>query len=480
MRAADLNVVGETLRRASLLKKGNSPGLGASGTPGAAVQPDGSPAAAVASSLSGGSDMEGGGPSGADPTRIRSLFYENQHIVEPPKPPFLAHESQNRIIWDITLLMFVLYNGILVPVELADLVAPSLGLGVISILIDLAFVVDLAINFVTPVLAKHSRTVWIKDKPTLAVKYFLSGWFAADFLASFPFGASTSYAKHLLRLLLLLLLLDVASRFALTYTCTLLFHFRTCTPRLYAKFANVSGLHPHFALYTDWVATGQLIQTTSNDDDVAKGVSLIRTAKLSRLLRSLRLLRLIRFFRVQNKTISAMGNLLRLLGVFALGLHCLACFYLFISSAYADEGRSWYWNFVHATPEITNAKIYFQGLYVSMLMLCGNDVFPVVQAEVVVATFGMLAGAVFQATLFGKMAQLIVNLNEKNARRKTKFSTVRQHLLTLQIDNLELCERVEEYYKYLWQVCEFDFREAFFSELSPPLRSELNMAINGM
>eukprot|EP00947_MAST-08B_sp_MAST-8B-sp1_P003212 g3212.t1 len=327
-----------------------------------------------------------------------------------------AADLNNRIIWDITLLMFVLYNGILVPVELADLVAPSLGLGVISILIDLTFVVDLAINFVTPVLAKHSRTVWIKDKPTLAVKYFLSGWFAADFLASFPF---------------------------------------------------------------DWVATGQLIQTTPSDDDVAKGVSLIRTAKLSRLLRSLRLLRLIRFFRVQNKTISAMGNLLRLLGVFALGLHCLACFYLFISSAYADEGRSWYWNFVHATPEITNAKIYFQGLYVSMLMLCGNDVFPVVQAEVVVATFGMLAGAVFQATLFGKMAQLIVNLNEKNARRKTKFSTVRQHLLTLQIDNLELCERVEEYYKYLWQVCEFDFREAFFSELSPPLRSELNMAING-
>jgi CRP-like cAMP-binding protein len=235
---------------------------------------------------------------------------------------------------------------------------------------------------------------------------------------------------------------------------------------------------------SDWIADGGIdIGQTADENNVGASASLVRTIKIGRLLRSLRLLRLIRVSRVKaivrSRSLSALGNLVRLIALFILCVHFLGCIYLFVSATFDDGGTSWYWTLKQNPKYHDEARMYCSGLYAATLMLCGGDVFPHTPGEQVCATGGMICGALFQASLFGKMAQLIASLNEKSSRRNQKMSTVMQHLTTLGIKDEELNDRVIEYYNYLWDVCEFDFREDFFSELSPPLRSEVNMTING-
>ena len=114
------------------------------------------------------------------------LFHESERARR-IEPPGLSHESRSRMLFDMFLFYLVLYNSILVPMEVASIIRSSVGLAAVNILVDICFFVDIVVNFVTPYPDGKLKDSWISDRKMMALNY-LSGWFWVDFVASFPFG----------------------------------------------------------------------------------------------------------------------------------------------------------------------------------------------------------------------------------------------------------------------------------------------------
>ena len=118
------------------------------------------------------------------------LFHESERARR-IEPPGLSHESRSRMLFDMFLFYLVIYNSILVPLEVASITRSSVGLAAVNILVDICFFVDIVVNFVTPYPDGKLKDSWISDRKMMALNY-LSGWFWVDLVASFPFGKASS------------------------------------------------------------------------------------------------------------------------------------------------------------------------------------------------------------------------------------------------------------------------------------------------
>ena len=83
-----------------------------------------------------------------------AVFGEEAHIKYqqngPVKPRFVLHPGQNiRMWWDISSIILVLFICITLPYRLAFVAEWSLFLTVVDLLIDVFFLVDIAVNFNT-------------------------------------------------------------------------------------------------------------------------------------------------------------------------------------------------------------------------------------------------------------------------------------------------------------------------------------------
>ena len=71
----------------------------------------------------------------------------------------------------------------------------------------------------------------------------------------------------------------------------------------------------------------------------------------------------------------------------------------------------------------TNYFKYYVCFYNTVLMLAGNDINPVGDAQIFFVVASMMLGAVVNATIFGNMALLILDMNKKADEFQTIIDT---------------------------------------------------------
>eukprot|EP01084_Bolivina_argentea_P126710 224294_1 len=127
-----------------------------------------------------------------------------------PKGPF-------RNIWDLVVLVVLLYTSFEVPVSIAF--GQSVGAKYFDLIIDIFLLTDIILNFHTAYFDKYDNLHLVTDKKLIAKKY-VSGQFLIDFITCIPFEfltpeADNEYSNHplsvikILRIFRLLRLLKI-------------------------------------------------------------------------------------------------------------------------------------------------------------------------------------------------------------------------------------------------------------------------------
>ena len=349
------------------------------------------------------------------------------HQVAAAKIPFLAPPSSFRIRWDAVLVLLILWTSIMLPLQIAVIVdTTGPGWLVLDTLVDLFFIADLVLNFFTPYNAPNGE--WITDRNAMAKNYAKS-WFIVDLVSSVP--------------------IDVVMR---------------------------------WSLGVDDVA-----------DDTASGlrggvsVEALKGAKLARLFKNLRLLRVTRLAKMMASSFGALSSaaqLVRILLAFIFFTHCFGCLFIFVSNNfYGRVEETWTWKAeINPVQMPDSGRTYVVASFNALSMLFGESPTPwqaaQTDAEMVTTICILLIGSIFHATLYGEVAHLMARFNSASSRRQEKLATIRQHLNSLRLDRV-VCDRVMEYYDFMWQTNQFSNLDSFLQDLSPALQEEISLLISG-
>ena len=141
----------------------------------------------------GGADLRKAGPprcarSDGDDDAERDAGAVAVASPKPAKKPFLVYPEQRKT-WDALMILLLLYTASVTPYEVAFLTTSLDALFVVNRCVDLYFLADMALSFVTPFRAPwHSRDAgqWVTERSRIA-RHYLKGWFAIDLISILPF-----------------------------------------------------------------------------------------------------------------------------------------------------------------------------------------------------------------------------------------------------------------------------------------------------
>ena len=93
-------------------------------------------------------------------------------------------DSQFRIYWDFGMLILIVWSAFYIPFNLSfgDMSGSTIFLDVFGWLVDVAFIVDLFLNFVT---GYKDGALVVTDREKIAWRY-ITHWFLIDLVASIP------------------------------------------------------------------------------------------------------------------------------------------------------------------------------------------------------------------------------------------------------------------------------------------------------
>ena len=107
---------------------------------------------------------------------------------DPDWPVFMLHpHALFRTIWDLLSAVAIVYSALFVPYRMAFTLEPEGGALVFDRLVDLSFICDMCLSFITAYEDKEAEEI-VAQPGRVANNYFRS-WFFPDFLASFPFDS---------------------------------------------------------------------------------------------------------------------------------------------------------------------------------------------------------------------------------------------------------------------------------------------------
>ena len=98
----------------------------------------------------------------------------------------LRPDGTTKARWDILLTVAILYSVISVPYLLGFEVEPKGGLAVFDIVVDVFFMLDIAVNFRTAYYEASTR-VLVTMTGSMAHRYMTSAWFYVDVISGVPF-----------------------------------------------------------------------------------------------------------------------------------------------------------------------------------------------------------------------------------------------------------------------------------------------------
>ncbi|XP_076853169.1 potassium voltage-gated channel subfamily H member 6a [Brachyhypopomus gauderio] len=315
----------------------------------------------------------------------------------------ILHYSPFKAVWDWVILLLVLYTAVFTPYSAAFLLSEpeeergrTCGyacnpLNVIDLVVDVMFIVDIAINFRTTYVNGNDEVV--SQPARIAVHYF-KGWFLIDIVAAIPFDLlifrsgsdepQTTTLIGLLKTARLLRLVRVArklDRYS-EYGAAVLF-LLMCTFALIAHW-----------LACIWYAIGNVERTSSD--------------------------------RVGGLRIGWLDNLADQIG-----------------KRYNDSDGS-------SGPSIKDK--YVTALYFTFSSLTSvgfGNVSPNTNPEKIFSICVMLIGSLMYASIFGNVSAIIQRLYSGTARYHTQMLRVKEFIRFHQIPS-GLRQRLEEYFQHAW------------------------------
>ena len=201
-----------------------------------------------------------------------------------------------------------------------------------------------------------------------------------------------------------------------------------------------------------------------------------RTKRFVRLLRLLRVSRIARYEKTHYKY-SALYRVAQLFSSFVFLCHCLSCL-MFLGFYEGGEQKALGWGHDEIAHSDATGK-YAISVYITLLMLIGEDTSPENTNQRIFTSIVLLLGACFYATIFGSVALLVKNFDAQKAMYNEKLDEVNTKMALMGLDEPTRA-RVQSYYAYIWKRLKSFNKEdqSFLAELPFRLRADITMALH--
>lgn len=221
----------------------------------------------------------------------------------------------------------------------------------------------------------------------------------------------------------------------------------------------------------------------STDRNLLRLPRLLRLARLARLLRLLRLFRLTRIFRKAQLHISINFAVIKMFKLALLVIflaHFMACLFFLVASLRDLDETTWV--NVYKISDASKEEQYLAALYwaVTTIATVGyGDIAPRNHYERLFVLFALILGVTAFSYVVGSMSGLVQQMDFKAIEFHTRMAKVNSYLRYRKLPkNLQF--KVREHYRYAFDSQAGIYEEsAILSELSPALRTEVAIHING-
>jgi hypothetical protein len=307
---------------------------------------------------------------------------------------YILDTNGNIQIWDGVILLFVVYNSIALPYEVAFLTTDSIPstMTYLNGIADYCFALDLFLSFFKSY--ENDRGEMIADVRLIRRQYF-KFWFWIDFPACVPLDVFFPDLKavgalkciRLLRMGRIIKLMEQLES---------------------ANQWNILRLILGFALLAHWFGCVWATSVDKWDDTFDERGTVFQG----------------------NTTALLMGD---------------------SEMNDANQEEFWWENHLRSSTDVNTTNFYrwLVAFYHALCMLLGENTEPVQVAEYVVHILVLLVGAILQAYIFGQVALLISDQNSTSMKWKQKMDNVGGLMRALELPK-GLQRRIRNYYEYYW------------------------------
>ncbi|GAX76129.1 hypothetical protein CEUSTIGMA_g3572.t1 [Chlamydomonas eustigma] len=330
--------------------------------------------------------------------------------------PIIRPESAGRTLWDLLMLLLVVYVCFVVPYEI--------GFGYKSIPIYVASAVPSAPPFLPPDMPLMAAPP--TPPPQLIDPYYIS------------------------RIDMVIQSLDDWDWVLdAMFWCDLLSNFRTAYVDETATMIRDGSKIARYYLRT-WFTIDLLASVPLYNIILALATNLTpKEQKAVMFLQAIRLLRLARLLRVLERLKkTAWIRLFKLIFFIVLFVHWICCLWFFLFLMLRDVNND-IWSFEVQVPPNSTIITYFLQSYMNTYdLMIGNDTLPGNDIERAFACLVLAVGAMFYAIILGNISLLVNNMEPTASRHRLKKDITTNTIRYLGVPR-EISERVSEYFDYL-------------------------------
>ena len=351
---------------------------------------------------------------------VRQTAGANLKLV---KNVWIHPNNHYREIWNVLITIFLLYNGLVIPVRIAFDLEESFDAFIFDRIIDACFVIDVIINFETgiPNDDKYGETVIMERERVHSL--YLRSWFPLDFISSVPlevillygFGISVSGGE-------------------------------TRSPKLLRSLVRL----------------------------------VLKSARMARMVKSFRVIKMFSSFEEHSLVGLDTADLIRFIVLIIFMLHWCACIFYYLDNNSCSDGddRS---IFTQLNMEMLPfMDKYVASLYWAMatvLTIGYGDVSALCTATRIFSLFVMFVGTVGYAYGISMVMGMMQKRREQNREFKELMSSVDGYAKFRNLPN-GLRNEVKEYFTFVNARNEFIHEKIILDQLTPELRKHVLHHVN--
>jgi hypothetical protein len=321
-----------------------------------------------------------------------------------------------KLSWDVCLSMLICYSALVVPYRVFMLASAQGAMKVFELAIDCVFMADIALSF---------RTAYVDETGKLVVqqgaiaRLYMRTWFLIDVPSSLPYD---------------------------------------------------------FILGIDNGEDGSL--GSGSEPRILQLLRMLRLVRLLKLARLLKLGRILGKLQEEGWVNPSTLELVKLIVYLMLLVHLAGCIWHYVAAS-SDDEQTW----LHAADatELSTHHRYFLAIYwalTTMSTIGYGDIVAQNELEYWFAVLVMLIGASVFGVVIGGMTDLIDNLDPERQRKAQRMAVIKEYVYERSFPKALQRQVIDYYAHYLNDFADIETGLQILSELPPPLRTEIMLALN--